>query len=205
MKQSIYVIARDNAFLCRTPNDPQPLRFPISGIKDMPNIPFYHYLWDDREKNCRDFAEFKSRLFGENPVSKIFKPAVFLALPEDSIEVDKQALIEFFMLCGARMVQSMPECLLLSDTAEYAAITCTCRMTVLRLVRQKAVVQTRYLENRVYPEDEMKQKLGDLFPTGDCAGLQILLNGEIPDSYRKLGEPVTSEAMLERFIEVTRG
>ena len=205
MKNSLYILARDDSLICRTPDDPQVRRFLISGIKQMPNIPFHHYLWDDPEKSSRDFSEFRRQLLGNHLVSKIVKPTVFLVLPEDFSEVDKRALIEFCMFCGAHTVHVMPECLLLSDAAEYVAITRTCRMTVLCLVRQKDIVQTRYLENREYSEDDMKREIGGLFASGDWGGLPVLLNGEIPDSYRRLGETVPPEAILERFVEVTRG
>ena len=91
-----YIIVMNDGFiivngLCSSKNtvDFKPL---------IPNIPFYHHLFDEQRENIKDIKEMNK---------KIKIKDVTIVLPDDTIdvEVDKRMINEFFLQCGAKKSQ----------------------------------------------------------------------------------------------------
>lgn len=203
MKVNIYLIARNNGFICRKSDDPQPYIFKFDGIVNQPNIPFYYHLFES-DKYINDFISFKKQMFKGNLASNILRPKLFIAVPDDAAFVDRHIFEEFFYKFSAKETYIIKECMLLSKSDSYIAISQTCRMIVLSYIKEKTVKNTLYIENKEYSAEEMKLKINALFTEYEYGNLPVMLNGDNLIKYSEIGELVSPETLLNNYIEISK-
>lgn len=204
MKQDIFIIIGNDSFICKRQDDLKPYIFKLDGIKGMPNIPFYHQFEFDTDKHRDDFISFKKQMFKGSLATGFLKPKVFLALPDDSVYIDRRYFEEFFYKCGAQKVFMIKECMLLSKSQSYVAITRSCRMTALSYIKDREFQNTIYIENKDYSVDVMKSKINDLFTAYESNNLPVVLNGENLEKCSEIGEIISPETMLNNYIELVK-
>ena len=205
MANSVFIGLRDNSFVCKK-DDNNPLVFTFEDIENRPHIPFYHQIWDDSEKHIKHFKYFvKNELNDFTIVSKLRKGRAFVAMPDDAISVEEQIVKEFLSQCGFREVTLISECMLLSrDYDAYVAVSFTCRMIVLSLIKEGNIIEQQYLINNNYSSKELKSYIEKLINNKEFERIPIFFNNTKIQEYKQLGTFVELESMLENYMYIIR-
>lgn len=208
MKNNFYFIAlRNNCFICKRADHEGPFVFRFEGILNMPNVPFYHHIYNDEFADYfRLFKEFcRNDLFNDSLLSKIIKPDTYLALPDDALEVDRRIVKEYLLTCGSRNVTIASECALLAPPAgTYLALAYTARMIVLTLMTDGQIMQQKYLEKKAYPVEELRDIIRAFVNYRDFSQIPVYLTGESIKPYSGLGTAVEAEAILDNYISLIK-
>lgn len=159
MKNDLYIMLRDNSFLCRKPIDNYTYKCKFD-VDDLPNIPFYYHFWTDINKYVSIFNSFCKK---HNLKSILFKPGLVISKPDDALTgVDDAILNEFFLVCGARKVTLVNECMLLTSLAcNYVSIIKTCRMIVIRYIKSCVIKNSIFIDTRDYTTEELMTYVKD--------------------------------------------
>ncbi|NLL51623.1 MAG: hypothetical protein GX248_02835 [Peptococcaceae bacterium] len=206
MISPVYVIFRNNSFICRMADSLSPSTFRFREIPDLPNIPFYHHIWSEFLKYKKTFSKFfRDELTGKSWAGMILKSHAYVAVPDDMLEFEKVLTIEFFMQTCSRKVDVKPECLLLApQLEEYIAVSRTCRMLVISHIHAGSIKGRLYLENNEYTVEELKTFIAELLDDRDRADLPIFLNGEDLEQYLSLGTLIEPRIILQNYINLKR-
>ena len=203
---SVFIILRNNSFICKKPDDKCSHVFKLDDIENIPNVPFYHHIWNDSAKYVKLYKNFdKNELMNNSLMSGLIKSHIYLAIPDDALEVDSRMIQEFLMKCGSKIVNVTPECMLVSRQDDtYVAVSFTCRMIILSYIKAGNIAHQQYLERNDYSFDELKGHISKLLYNQEIGKLPVYLNGEIKDQYSQLGCFVDPESILENYIFTER-
>ncbi|MEL7567723.1 MAG: hypothetical protein AAGU27_22990 [Dehalobacterium sp.] len=199
---SVFLILRDNSFICKKTDDSRSFVFKFNDIKNMPNVPFYHQIWNDSAKYIKLYKNFyKNEVMYNSIISSFLKYHAYVAIPDDALEVDRKIVIEFLLQCGSKSVRVTPECMLIGrhDDA-YIVLSRTSRMIVLSYVLDGKVAHQQYLERNDYSVEELKSYISMLLNNRELGKIPVYLNGEKMDQYSGLGFFVEPESILENYI-----
>lgn len=135
-----YIIVSDKSFIIK--KEGENLENIIDFVSFVPNVPFYHHLFDEDKNYMKDMKEVVKNLKIRN---------LTIIVPDDCIDltVDKRILTEFFTLCGIRKIQIEAQCFFLSlEDKRYISISKTTRNMVLQyIVNGKSIAKKYYDEN----------------------------------------------------------
>ncbi|NLM20905.1 MAG: hypothetical protein GX207_04055 [Peptococcaceae bacterium] len=204
MSSPIFVILRNNSFICRMADSLSPLTFRFREIPDLPNIPFYHHIWSEFIKYKKEFSKFfREELIGKSWAGMLLKSQAYVAVPDDMLEFEKALTTEFFMQTCSRKVDTKPECLLLApQEGEYIAVSRTCRMVIISHIQAGNIEDRLYLENKEYTVEELKMFIAGLLDGRNGVDLPIYLNGEGLELYSSLGSLVEPRTILQNYINL---
>jgi len=199
---SVFIILRNNSFICKKADHNRSQVFTFDDIVNMPNIPFYHEIWNDSAKYMKLYKHFyKNELMNNSIMSGLKKSHTYLAIPDDAVEVDRRMVQEFLLSCGSKIVNVTPECRLVSQQDDtYVAVSFTCRMIVLSYIKAGNIAHQQYLESNNYSLDELKSQINKLLNNREFGKLPVYLNGEIKDHFSQLGCYVDPESILDNYI-----
>ena len=199
---SVFVILRNNSFICKKADHNHSHIFRFDDFENMPNVPFYHQIWNDSAKYMKLYKDFnKNELMNSSIMSGLIKSRIYLAIPDDAIEVDRRMVQEFLLSCGSKIVNVTPECMLVSRQDDaYVAVSFTCRMIVLSYIKAGNIAHQQYLKSHNYSFDELKSQISKLLNNREFGKLPVYLNGEKKDHYNQLGCYVDQESILENYI-----
>ena len=201
---SVFIIMRNNSFLCRRADSISPVVYKFHDIQNLPNVPFYFHLWDNFMKYKREFGRFfRNELIGNPMMAWLIKNHSYLAIPDDMLESEKRIAIEFLMQCGSRKVDVMQECLLLAPQADkYVAVSRTCRMMVLSYIESGNIVNRSILENKEYSAKMLKHYIHELLGCQESDFVPVYLNGNDLQDYSELGLIVDPKTILNHYIDI---
>ncbi|WPC40177.1 hypothetical protein [Clostridium sp. JS66] len=135
-----YIIISDKSFIIK--KEGENLENIIDFASFVPNVPFYHHLFDEDKNYMKDMKEVVKNLKIRN---------LTIIVPDDGIDltVDKRILTEFFTLCGIRKIQIEAQCFFLSlEDKRYISFSKTTRNTVLQyIVNGKSIAKKYYDKN----------------------------------------------------------
>ncbi|NMM63953.1 hypothetical protein HBE96_14970 [Clostridium sp. P21] len=135
-----YIIVSDKSFIIK--KEKENLENKIDFTSFVPNVPFYHHLFDE-DKNYMDNMKAV--------VKNLKIRNLTMIVPDDCIDltVDKRILTEFFTLCGVRKIQIEAQCFFLNlENKRYVSLSKTARNMVLQyIVNGKSIAKKYYDKN----------------------------------------------------------
>ena len=199
---SVFIILRNNSFICKKADHKRSHVFRFDDIENMPNVPFYHQIWNNSAKYINLYKRFyKNELMNNSIMSGLIKSHTYLAIPDDAIEVDRRMVQEFLSSCGSKIVNVTPECMLVSRQDDtYVTVSFTCRMIVLSYIKAGNIAHQQYLESNNYSVDELKSQISNLLNNREFGKLPVYINGEKKNHYSQLGGFVDQDSILENYI-----
>jgi hypothetical protein len=159
----------------------------------MPNVPFYHYLWEEG-------SQYALKLKQE--VGNLRFKKLILLLPDDTLEVDKKVIEQAFMMfCSAKKVTSILQCCLLSKQHNrYVAIARTARCLIISYVKYNKRIAARFLDKETVDIQKIRSEIRNLHNDCEFNDLPIYINNlnEDMNTFSELGQMVS-------FTEYPRG
>lgn len=209
MKSKYFILFRNNKICLKNSDNGQIFEYSPLYKNEYFNIPFYCFLFDDKEiwsfrKFFFEIAKIKSvaRIF-----SKVLINNICLLVPDDVIKVEKRLLYEFIL------VSLNPKncCLIneglcvIQEKINYVVISKSCRMITISYVENQSIKAQRFLENKEYSVEEMKGYIINLHDDFAFNMPAIYLNGQELSRYSELGTVIEGTSLFNNISEMSNG
>lgn len=199
--QRYYMLFRDNVIYVKTDANDKTVEYSLDNLTTYPNVPFYHYIFDD-EKIIKELnLSIKNILNnGSNFKQLLLGSMAFIIMPDDVTDIERRALDELGKMLGFKEVILASECALTASYEEqnFISISRTCRMTILTYMKNKCVYKQKFIENKNYTSKELLSAVRELNDGFDVTP-NIYLNGTHLSEYRDIGTVVDSPELLEKI------
>ncbi|EQF25044.1 hypothetical protein QEW_2132 [Clostridioides difficile CD160] len=189
-KEYIVVVCRDCFVFYNKDNG---LKESVSfSIQPIPNVPFYHYLFEgETEKFIRDI---------QTKVS-IKKSALYILIPDDALGIDIKVLQEFFIQLGCRKIIFSKQNILLSNCVEdYISISFTSRVVAISYVKSGGAESIDFFAYNEFDVKNISYIIKNLH--NDCvySDLKIYVNSiGISNNYEDIGKIVQVDGIVNNF------
>lgn len=203
MKNIYFLLFRNNCLYIKSNKNDKTLKYKFDDLNQYPNIPFYLTCFDYGVKDIKSFIN--SNLKCSNKLNdNIFKPIVYLLIPDDSIEIEKKILEEYVnKIFSPQKVYITYESMVISRKKElkYICISKTVRMLVLTYINNSKIEAKKYYNNIDYSIDELKNMISNLHE--DCINLNIntYLNGINLSDFASLGVLIDNSTLLDSYYD----
>lgn len=201
MKKKVVCIAIENdGYLVK---EDQGLRFTKimpHNIYKIPNIPFYHSAWTyHNQLIVPEITELKEYITQE--YGKINKLNGLIAIPADSLPVDKRMIEETFQLLG------FPKCNFVSKTAllaynrvpNYIALSASERLVILEWYHKGKAVETVFYNKSAVNRNKLFNDIGNIRYKENDKNLNLyIFDGcnELRELY-ELGQAFSASEIIE--------
>lgn len=188
-----YIIVGNNSFIIK--KEGEKLENIIGFQSIIPNIPFYHHLYDKDKTYVTDIT---------NKIKRLKIKKVTIIIPDDSIdiEVDKRILIEYFMLCGAKKVNVNFQCFLLSlDTKNYISISKTTRTIVMQYIANNISLAKKYYEKDYTDMQQIALDMKYLHTDCEYGRMPVYINNinNDMDRFKAIGNMISIHDMINNL------
>lgn len=163
----------------------------------IPNIPFYHHLFDEDNEYVKDIKDLIKRMKIKD---------VTIILPDDSmdVEVDKRVLIEFFLQCGAKKTQIDFPCFQLnSANKKYISVSKTTRTLVIQYIVNNKSISKKYYDKDYLDMVQIITDIKYLHPDCQYDSLPTYINNinKDMDRFNELGILISLEELKANIIK----
>lgn len=199
MSKKLIVFFKSDGFYMSDGEKPI-VAFQFDGYTKIPNVPIYHHVWENHKTVKAELSAFIKANFH---FSKIFRPKIYIIIPDDAIFVDKRCIIEFLFSMGSFKEPTMiNECLLLANNPllSYIALTKSERAISISLIKDGEAVDTKYFDNNFNDLDEIKKEIGFMKKDSEVINAPVYLYGEDMSIFGELGEEISPKRMLSNFL-----
>lgn len=189
-KEYIVVVCRDCFVFYNKDNN---LKESVSfSIQPIPNVPFYHYLFEgETEKFIRDI---------QTKIS-IKKSALYILIPDDALGIDIKVLQEFFIQLGCRKIIFSKQNILLSNCVEdYISISFTSRVVAISYVKSGGAESVDFFDYNEFDVKNISYIIKNLH--NDCvySDFKIYVNSiGISNNYEDIGKIVQVDDIVNNF------
>lgn len=164
-----YIIVSNNSLIIKKEDDYS--EYIINLQQFIPNIPAYYHLFDaDKENYIKDI---------KNQIKGLKIKNATIIFPDDcmDIQIDKQILIEFLMLCGVKKTQVDFQCFLLNlNDKKYISISKTTRLIVMQYIAYRNSISKKYYEKDYTDIEQIKLDMKNLHPDCQYTMIPVYIN-----------------------------
>jgi len=172
------------------------------NYKNIPYVPVYQGVYNNFDFNIKEFQRFMKEEFS---ISRLFKPTILVAIPDDSIEIDKRCILEFFIGSDCikhNRIYLIPAGLMLSKTLETehcCALIKSSRTIALSLVMNGGLICQMSYPHEYSDLTEIKVLLNSWANQFNITNLPVFLYGEDIELFSSLGIVVSNDVLLENL------
>lgn len=199
MSKKLIVFFKSDGFYmsdCKSPI----INFEFNEYTKIPNMPIYHHVWEQPKTVRADLLQFVRTRYN---FSRIFKPLLYLIIPDDAIFVDKRCIIEFLLSMGYfKDPVTIHERLLLANNPllAYIALTESERAICLSFIKGRKTAGIKYFDKKSNDIDRIREEIKLMTSESGFMNVPIYLYGENMSAFQELGELVPLKQMLSNFM-----
>ncbi|MGO1044105.1 hypothetical protein ACTPEO_15320 [Clostridioides difficile] len=186
----IVVVCRDCFMFYHKDND---LKEKISfSIQPMPNVPFYHYLFEGDVENYIRNVQAKV---------SIKKAILYVLIPDDALSIDIRIIQEFFTQLGCKKIIFSKQNIILSNCVEnYISISFTNRVIAVSYIKNGGAEAIDFLNYNEFDTKNLSCVIKSLH--NDCvySNFKIYVNDiGISNEYKDIGKIVQIDDIVNNF------
>ncbi len=187
-----YIIVTDNGFLIKNKSSESKIEFKTY----VPNVPFYHHLFDDYSELKPIFAQIK----------QLKMKHIVVLIPDDTLELtlDRTIFDNYFLLCKAKKVDLGCQFLYLSQNNEnYIALSKTVRNLVLHFVKEGKSLAEKFYDREFNDINQIKADLQRFHIDCEYGHTPIYINNvnNNMDYFRNLGSLVSEKEIINNAMK----
>lgn len=193
-KKSYLFIVLNNGFLAVDIETKEKVEI-MCNFQVMPYTHFYYYMWED--KYAKDITgQIKEKL-------KISGATVYIAISEDSLEVDKRCISEAFKFAGARKVCLLPQNLSFNaKESKFITVSKTQKVYMLTYVKDFKEVVSKFFDVNKFTVEDISLEIRKLNQGCSMDDLPVYINClNNRDEYINLGTPVFVDDLINNIEE----
>ncbi|MFT4146618.1 MAG: hypothetical protein QM644_19415 [Mobilitalea sp.] len=188
-----YVIVMDSSFIIKDKNQSETI---IEFKTHIPNVPFYHHLFDDYNGLQPIFEQVK----------QLKMKHVVVIMPDDTLELtlDRTIFDNYFLLCNAKKVDLTCQFLYLSQHNEnYISLSKTSRNIVLHFVKEGKSLAKKFYDKEFQEIEQIKADLQRLHIDCEYGHTPVYINNmnNNMDFFRDLGTLVSNREIIDNAIK----
>lgn len=202
MKRTIPIIIANNNLLIKDIENDKFVVFEMPGLKNYPNIPFFHQF-AGRISQCQYyFKEFMVGLYGK----KVSKSILAIVTPDDTTALERIFINEFFVNSGAckAVAQITMGQTLSKEHTRYISISRSCRNVVLQYIASNEVMAERYYDIDTYNASQIKEDAKRIHIDVEYSAAPIYINNfnMNMDDFLDTGIVISTKDFLDKISEV---
>lgn len=184
------------------------IEYSLNNTTIYPNVPLYSGAFKN-QKIIKDLKMFirenldNSKTF----MQRISRKKLFLLTPDDVTvvnDIERYAFYEFGKaLFEVKDIIIGSECSFIAPLEEkdYICISRTCRMMIVSYIKDKKIVNQKFIENKEYTNEELCNAIRELY-VGSGSIPKVYLNGSDLLQYSDIGIVIDSIELINTFENI---
>lgn len=202
MARTIPIIITNKNILVKMKDTAEFSTFEMQGIDNVVNVPFYHQF-ASRIAECQHcFKDFIKKLYGK----KFNKNILAIVVPDDTSELEKIFIREFFVNSGAcKAVAEITMGQALSKThSRYISISKSQRNVCLQYINNNEIRSRKFYDIDDYSPKAVYEDAKRLHIDIEYAGVPVFINNfnMNMDDFFELGEVITPKDFMDKIAVI---